>query len=200
MTDDPAARIEELAAKLAALEGRADEKLAALENQIKSRINHAMASETWRVRKQALVFFSISAVFFLGALALAGLAFLRARPAWVQDTTRAHRFELVGKDGKTRVVIEEDAKGEPGLAVLDKDGRRRLSLRVGEKGQAKAALCGPDEREHLQLLLNEGGEPCINLCDREGRARIGMIVEQQRANASYVLLTDPAGKIVWKAP
>ncbi|GEM_PF-4859075 len=192
MTDDLRGRLEALEAKLAAVDS--------LENQLKSRVSHAMLDATWTVRKQMLTFIVLGIVVIVGSAAFSVLSFLRSRPSHVQENVRARRFELLDKEGKARIVLEEDAKEGAGLVLVDREGRRRGRLRVSESGELKLLFGGTEGRDQLVLHLNDVGEPNINLCDRNGRPRIGMIVEQKNADKSYLLQSDNKGTLIWRAP
>lgn len=190
--DDLVKRIEQLEAKLAAADS--------LESQLKSRMSHAMLDATWHFRKLLIGFGVAAGIVVAASAGLSVVSLLRSRPAHVQDNVRSRRFELLDRNGKARVVLEDDAKDGPQLALLDPEGRKRGVLRVGEKGQARLGLVSAAGQEQVSLTLNEEGEPCLNLSDRNGRPRIGMIVEQKVADRSYMLQSDEKGNIQWKAP
>ena len=73
-------------------------------------------------------------------LCLGGTILVKAAPQATEETIRARRFEVIGKDGKVRVEIGVDKEDAPRLRLLDNNENERAVLELSPDGSPKLAL------------------------------------------------------------
>lgn len=103
----------------------------------------------------------------------------------VAGVLRAERFELVGRDGRTRAVLgrlnDQPGEGIYGLDILDRTGTR-LEVSTGPDGPSLSLVQGGNQRVVVNVM--EGPEavmpgPGFFLCEADGRAVVRFEVEDE---------------------
>ncbi len=100
------------------------------------------------------------------------IALLPKRPE-MPKTICAERFELVGKTGKTLVVIGATSKGDPAVSLYGIDGDKRASLAIRpdgtpvlsllHKSTASFAKRGVDRKSGVEIGVSSDGSPWLTM-------------------------------------
>jgi hypothetical protein len=105
--------------------------------------------------------------------------FTRGESAVAQPTSqslkviRAEKFELVGKTGTRRALLELEPHGEPALKLYDAAGSLRVALSLRSDGGPNLLLWdGRTAVPRFGLALLPNGSPSVELADRNGDLRV----------------------------
>lgn len=114
--------------------------------------------------KWAIVLVALCVIVTVAAVAYA------AGKSTVPEVIRAQRFEVVDGEGAVRGVLQI-LDGEVALSLDDSDGRPRIRLLVDGRGQPQLVLQDAKERMRAVARLYSHGSPEFALCDAAGRMR-----------------------------
>jgi hypothetical protein len=134
----------------------------------------------------------------------------------VQKVVRAEEFRLVGRDGKTRAMLDL-VGNEPGLVLIDQNDSVRAMLNLADSGRPGLSLWDQDGKTHAMLgqtylMLNDqndttraelhladSGQPGLGLIDQNGTTRVELVLTKPDGQPRFAL-ADQDGKVIWSKP
>jgi len=123
-----------------------------------------------------------------------------AAAPWAQEgkapeAVRASRFELADKGGKVRAVLGLSKDGSPELDLRDAEGRPRALLLLDKEGLPILLFKDREVVTRAKFELDAAGGAKLTFADKDQTPRF-----EVEATAPFVRLSNPEGKVVWKAP
>jgi len=133
------------------------------------------------------------------ALVVAGLATSlavavgMAAPGAVSEEVKAHQFNLVDENGKTRASLGM-FKGGPSLTLFDENGNRRAALAVDplavDKGNSSFSLFDEKGKPRVELGIVESGGGGIDVYNTFDKNVVSIQAGKANCGAVYVNKLD----------